>query len=105
MQANVSEHKANTSHIHGRLVKCPEQIFHHLFLYSKYHHMSALQKVTYLVCNILCTQCNRHSARMYLLHMCDIADLLTIPHYLLTHQHITIADISNAIYFSGTFIL
>ena len=47
----------------------------YLFLCSKYGHMSALKQMTYSVCNI-CTQYKQQSARMYLLHVCDISDLL-----------------------------
>ena len=59
--------------------------------------MSALKQVTYLICNILCTQGNRQSARMlHLLHMCDISDMLTvaIPNhiYVFWVQCTTIAD-------------
>ena len=43
------------------------------FLWCKYQHMSALNQVPYLICNI-CTQCNRQNARMYFVHMCNSSD-------------------------------
>ena len=32
-------------------------------------------EVTYFICNI-CTQCNVQNARMYILHICNISDLV-----------------------------
>ena len=77
VSANLNEHKVRASLIHGKLVKCPEQIFDYLFLCSRYQHTNALKQATYLICTIR-TQCNRQSARMlYLVHIGgNIVDLI-----------------------------
>ena len=62
--------KINAPQLHGKLVKCPEQIFDNLFWAS-----NIIKQVTYCVCNIG-TQYIMQSARMfYLLHLGDNADL------------------------------
>ena len=57
---------------------------------SKYHWTNALETVAYLIWNI-CTKCNRHSARMYLLHMCNTSDLVMLCHDCKIYQPLHLA--------------
>ena len=51
MQAHLGEYKVNTSQIHGKVVKFPENI-DYLFFSSKYQHLGVQKQVAYLLCTI-----------------------------------------------------
>ena len=71
------EGQTNARQIHGKFVKCTETKYDYLFLYSKYHYMSAQKQVTYFVCNIMYPMYHTQCQDVNMLHMANTSDLNT----------------------------